>query len=471
MNIKIVLFFFLSISWCISYSQIDINDDIERDVIVGGINIVGNTKTKKAIIYRELEFQLNDIIPFNEIDSLVVKSKSNLINSKLFNFAKIETSVSKDSVYFDIGLTERWYTWVFPIFEVADGDFNTWWKTKNFDRVDYGLLFIQENFRGRREIFNLKAISGFNEYLNIDYEVPYINKSEQFGFRFETEVSRRHETSVMTRNDELVYYNDDEMHPYKKMSFTAGLLYRRRINVKHALELHFDDYFFADTLQRINPDFLHSKKTHTKFFSLEYVLKRDFRDVANYPLHGYYFDLFVSKIGLGIVNEDVDFIRIKSDIKKFWKYKKRWFFASGFSWMYSTQEKQPYFLNLPMGLDRYTVRSYEYNVINGNSYCLLRNNLKFALVPTRTAAFDFIPLAQFKKVFYAFYLNYFVDYGYVHSFQNWEKGNGNHLLDKILMGSGVGLDFVTYYDKVLRVEYSWHDGGEGGFFVHFIAPI
>ena len=43
--------------------------------------------------------------------------------------------------------------------------------------------------------------------------------------------------------------------------------------------------------------------------------------------------------------------------------------------------------------------------------------------------------------------------------------------NKFIYGTGMGLDFVTYYDKVLRLEYGINDMGETGLFIHFVAPI
>ncbi|MEA3504577.1 MAG: hypothetical protein U9R32_05205, partial [Bacteroidota bacterium] len=192
MNKKYVLFLLFNFFWFYAFTQIDVNSYVNGDVIVAKISVRGNVKTEVSIVLRELEFHENEIVAINQLDTLIAKTENNLINSKLFNFAHIEKTFSNDSVYLDIQLIERWYTWVFPVFELADGNFNTWWETKDFDRVDYGLLFTQENFRGRRETIKLKAISGFNEYLNIVYEIPYMSESKHFGIRLETEVSRRH---------------------------------------------------------------------------------------------------------------------------------------------------------------------------------------------------------------------------------------------------------------------------------------
>jgi len=47
----------------------------------------------------------------------------------------------------------------------------------------------------------------------------------------------------------------------------------------------------------------------------------------------------------------------------------------------------------------------------------------------------------------------------------------NQLENSLLIGYGLGIDFVTYYDLVFRLEYSMNRMNEHGFFIHFMAPI
>jgi len=114
------------------------------------------------------------------------------------------------------------------------------------------------------------------------------------------------------------------------------------------------------------------------------------------------------------------------------------------------------------------VRSYEYYVVSGQSFALLKTNLKFELVPTKVKKFNFIPAKKFNKLYYSIYLNLLGDAAYVfdkHAMPD------NKLSNTALMGTGLGLDFVTYYDKVFRFEYSINKMGECGFFIHFVSPI
>ena len=43
--------------------------------------------------------------------------------------------------------------------------------------------------------------------------------------------------------------------------------------------------------------------------------------------------------------------------------------------------------------------------------------------------------------------------------------------NEFLYGYGLGIDFVTYYDIVFRVEFSANKFGETGLFLHFNAPF
>jgi hypothetical protein len=128
----------------------------------------------------------------------------------------------------------------------------------------------------------------------------------------------------------------------------------------------------------------------------------------------------------------------------------------------------PYFIQSGLGYGRYFVRGYEYYVVDGQKIGLLKANLKFALLPTRVLQINQLKSEKFSKLHYAFYMNLFTDAGYS---EGKYKPDETTLSGKLLYSIGLGLDFVTYYDKVLRIEYSLNRLGESGIFVHFIASI
>jgi hypothetical protein len=66
-------------------------------------------------------------------------------------------------------------------------------------------------------------------------------------------------------------------------------------------------------------------------------------------------------------------------------------------------------------------------------------------------------------------LKTFFDSGYVNN--NFTDPENVALSNRYLFGGGVGLDIVTYYDLVLRLEYSINDRGDAGFFVNAKVDI
>ena len=58
--------------------------------------------------------------------------------------------------------------------------------------------------------------------------------------------------------------------------------------------------------------------------------------------------------------------------------------------------------------------------------------------------------------------------GYVVNNQNI---NTNLLPNSFLWSQGISIDYLTYYDKLLRIEFSINHLGEKGLFLHFSNPF
>ena len=80
----------------------------------------------------------------------------------------------------------------------------------------------------------------------------------------------------------------------------------------------------------------------------------------------------------------------------------------------------------------------------------------------------YIKAEQFNKSHYSLYIGIFNDFGFSSDNQHEQK---NTLNNKLLWGRGVSLDYVTYYDKLLRIEFSINHLGEKGVFLHFSNPF
>ena len=86
----------------------------------------------------------------------------------------------------------------------------------------------------------------------------------------------------------------------------------------------------------------------------------------------------------------------------------------------------------------------------------------------KTHRIKWIKNEKFGKLFYALYANLFFDAGYAHDTQSYST---NPLGNQLLWSTGLGVDFVTFYDIVIRLEYSINKQKETGLYVGLVAPI
>ena len=149
MKSNFVKLFIVFISFTFSFPFSIYAIEKKDSLLVNDIIIIGNKKTKPSIILRELTFSKNEYV--YEIDSILLKCKENLSNTSLFNFVEINyIKQDSNSILVYINVTERWYLWPMPVFELADRNFNEWAEKKDFSRTNYGIYVRQDNFRGRK---------------------------------------------------------------------------------------------------------------------------------------------------------------------------------------------------------------------------------------------------------------------------------------------------------------------------------
>ena len=440
-------------------------------VVVSDIVVSGNNVTKDAIIFRELTFGVGDTIPVSRWNEDLRISKENVQNTTLFNFVTFEQKndeTTANGVVLHINVVERWYLWLYPYIAYSDRNLNAWYEADDITRFSYGVEMKYRNFLGLKHNLNFTLISGYNQNYGLSYDIPYITGRQCFGFEFGIGYKRDKEVAYLTENNKITYFNGDD--EFAKQSAFAFIEPYFRFEQRHKLFLNFsyNNTLFHDALPLLNDDFGNSQGTRFQYFSLSAVYKNDFRDEQNYPLNGHYFELMMEKIGFGILktSPNVFYAKITTDWYK--PIKGRWYWASNLTLKMSNNEDVPYFLNQGLGFKNDYVRTYELYVIDAMNFALMKNNLKFAILNPVTKYLPFIKNERFGKIHFALYANIFFDCAY-----SWKmpENQMNFLDNKFIFGTGIGLDFVTYYDKVLRLEYGVNDMGETGLFIHFVAPI
>jgi len=298
---ELLLLLILQSFWLANPAQTPSSSDM---VLVDSVVLVGNKVTRDNIILRELEFSKGYSYPLEELDSLIVKSRQNLMNRSLFNFVTITKNVSGATCRIQVSVVERWYIWPIPIFQFADRNLNAWLQKGDLNRLNYGIDLRIENFRGRMERLNIIVQTGYDMRLAFRWTIPYLNAKQVSGLVVAGGMQYNHEVAFETVDNKQLYYHSAVNYARKFFFGTFNYTLRPGYNDLHNFGAGFYQYQFQDTLLKLNPDF--SCGTVCRYFQLDYTFKLDFRDYKPYPLDGYYFDAQVLKMGLGIFNDGVD---------------------------------------------------------------------------------------------------------------------------------------------------------------------
>jgi hypothetical protein len=166
----------------------------------------------------------------------------------------------------------------------------------------------------------------------------------------------------------------------------------------------------------------------------------------------------------------VDYFYYGIDFHFYQKLSEKWYTAEMVKLVNSSSQNIPYYFKQDMTSKGNFIRGYDYYALRGDQLYYFRSNLKYQLIKPgiMKARKEKHKDSQFRNLPYAFYLNTFADVCYVA-----EKfyGDFNSYNNRMLYSWGVGLDFITYYDLVLRFEYAFTILGTHGFYFGFGMPI
>jgi len=448
------------------------NDSLANKFLnISEIKIKGNKKTKKEIILRELDFEVGEKISTIELNTKISDAKKNLTNLNLFNFIDFNIKKNKNTVTIEIELVERWYLWPYPIFEISERNFNVWWNDfketnySDFSRINYGLFLNIENFRGRNELIVLKYRRGFKEHYQINYKIPFLKNNQNLGINTDIEFFRRKKTFYKTVDNNLLFYENSQNFTSKDLILNFDIIFRKNVKMKHKLKMKIFHTSIDDSIKLLNPNYLSNNSNEGSFIKFSYNFIYENRDNKNYPLKGNYIDIEASK-NLSI-SSPIKHFELYSHLEHHHILKEKIYLGSSFRSRVTHKNIQSYFTNETFGFNDY-VRGYEYYVVDGKDYWLSKSSVKICLIKPKKFIIPYFKMEQFKKSHYSLYFSIFSDLGYAKNIQNFED---NTLANSIMWGKGISLDYVTYYNKMIRLEFAINRLSEKGVFLHFSNPF
>lgn len=445
-----VLFFFFSIAFAFS---------AKGQIVIRSITIKGNNKTKDYIIQRELPFKIGSTVATDSLASLISLAQYQIFNTSLFNEAKVE-SIMVDSTTADvlIHVKERWYLFPLPYFRWVDRNFSQWWNQQNrsLDRVNYGMNFRQSNFSGNNDRLVIGLITGYTHQAILRYQIPFIDKKLQWGVGAGLQYYTQKEINFTTIADKQVFYKSDKI---LRDGFrgNANLTYRpnlfERFNIQFGLgEENITSEAFAKA-PNLLPTF--SKSMRYADFTLGYS-KTKF-DYNAYPTKG--------------ASTDFSWYQRIADKAPFTSFQFRKILVHPFNqtnFIYAESNSQIKFLanqnyldQRLLGYGNLQMSGLEYYIVDGNAASIgkLAFHHKLGTITLRNP----VTKKFLQEVKYHFWLKLFTQMGYVFS----EKPlNANKLSNTLLRTAGIGVDIISIYDFVFKIDYSVNQLGDKGLYLH-----
>ncbi|PUZ21271.1 Surface antigen [Chitinophaga costaii] len=430
-------------------------------LIVRNILVQGNKKTRTSILLRELSTVPGDTIYLKDLSQTLEDRRKQLLNTSLFLnvTANIKNWKGKEAdLVFEVW--ERWYIIPFPIFKLADRNFNQWWVAEghSLNRVNLGLRVTHSNLTGRMDRLVVGAQMGYTQKLTVAYTLPYIDKHYHNGLGINFSLSRNREINDSTSFNKQLFYKSRD---FIQHQYTAGLVYsyRKAINTRHQVFLNYYYEDLADSVALLRPNYLGGGRSRVQYLELMYLLTYINADSWKYPLRGVQYQASISRRGIPPIDDIKDW-QVRARAARYWQLGAKTFGALGARGQAMLPENQPYINQKALGYNDDFLRGLEYFVIDGTSFFMAQSTFRYEAwnfnlhLPVVPGKFNRIPFRLFLKAY--------GDMGYVY---NKLPGNGM-LNNKMLYTAGVGLDIVSFYDTCLRLEYSINQLGQKGLFLH-----
>ena len=434
-------------------------DSANHPVLIRAINVFGNKKTKQALIDREIAVETGIFYPEEELKKQIRLTKEQLMNTTLFVAVEIKVdTLLPGEMDLNIYVKERWYLFPLPHFKIIDRNLNVWINDykASLERTELGAKIVHNNLTGRNDKMNLYLIGGYSQQVNMNYYRPYIDKRLRQGLGFGFSFARSREVNYATDSNRQQFY---EMPDFARKYIRGEVTYSYRVGSK--MRSFLKASYTIDDMDSViiarNPNMFGKGRTTAQFVDIMANYQYFNVDYIPYPLRGWLVDFYA----LQRFSKQVPMTQIGGKMMATWKFAPKTYlnFQSAFAFTLSSLE-QPFYNSRMLGYRSLYLQGLEYYVADGSLATMLRTTLRHEVL--KFTIKNVIPSKSHNEIPFRFFLKTYGNLGYAY-----KKNPGNNFMNnRLLSTAGFGLDILTVYDLVLKLEYSYNQFGESGFFIH-----
>jgi len=427
--------------------------------LVGEVKVNGNKKTKEYIILREMPFKKGDRLPAGDIEKVLILAKQQVMNTLLFVDVNVYVAAKKGNVLvINVDVKERWYFFPLPYFRLVDRNFNQWWveQKRSLDRVNYGLKFIQNNVSGRNDNLDIWFINGYTQQFTVRYDRPFIDRKLKQGLNVGVIRATQKELNYATGDNKQLFSRQEYIvRKFTRVDLTYS--YRPDVRNRHYLRVAYNNEQVADTILKLNPNYFPGGTTRFQYIDFNYQYKYYNVDYIPYPTKGLQLEASLYKRGI-TKNTNLWLTSARAVYAK--PLSKNSFLHLEGLGILKLPFNNVYFNQRLIGYGFNQMRGLEYNVVDGVAAGILKTSI-------HKKVFGFIlrnpfPSKTHDKIPIRFFLKAYGDLGYGY---NNHPHPSNTLNNKVLRTWGLGLDIVSIYDFVFKIEYSFNQLGRNGLYL------
>ncbi len=439
-------------------------------LFISAIKITGNKRTKSYIIEREMQYKVGDKIYVADLKKSIKQAQTQIYNINLFIEAKVDTQrVAIDSIQLNVYVKERWYIFPTPQFSLIDRSYKEWYRTfdADFNRVTYGVDFTHYNFSGRRDQLSITGLTGYARNISFSYSSPYSNSKLTEGFAISASYTQNREIGYKTSNGNKPFvYNKGKQLLYSKNGFVrdnyqfdGSYSWRRGFFKRTGVSLGLNYLVVDDSIidPKYNPTYFSTGKASQFYTDINFGVAYANTDKNAYPLTGLIYNYGFSKRGFGLKG-GINSSTIGGSFSKYITHKHKFFSTIKFAGILKVPFEQAYINRRAIGFGNLKLRGLELFIIDGvaaftTSYTFSKKVVSFKIpIPFKINALPYIP--------FTFYAKTYIDAGYSYI----PNAYNTRLNNKLLYTGGIGLDVLTLYDKVVKIEFSFNQLGQKGIF-------
>jgi outer membrane protein assembly factor BamA len=435
---------------------------LQAQVQIQSIHIKGNTKTKSYILLRELPYQVGDVISKDSLSILNTLAQQQLYNTSLFLYSNVVAQFpdAKDSshVAIEIVVNERWYTIPKPYFKWVDRNFSQWWNEQHhsLEHVNYGISLYQSNVTGNNDKLVVGVIGGYTQQNILRYQLPFFDKKLKYGFGLGWQNYTQKEINYTTQNDKQVFFKTLNVIRSGYRS-NLNLLYRPNLFERHSFQFGWGKEELSDSGFIIQPKFLPNYQKKLSYVDLTATFSKIQFDYNAYPTKGNSTELMAYQRFSASSNfTSIQFRKVKAH-----SFSSKNFILLESNSMFKFMPNYNYLDSRLVGYGNMQFNGLEYYIIDGNAATIFKSSFQHAIgsiTLKNPVTKKFLP-----EVKYQFWLRAFTNLGYVY---NDHVLSTNKLSNTLIRTAGIGLDVISIYDFVLKIDYSVNQLGDKGLYLH-----